>query len=124
MATDDTRKAVGGWRSIKDKNRESRQQRIERERRERLAEQKESTSDAKKRAIMEAQEYAENEIENPMGHLKKAYKAKMQAEKNKKIVKLDAQKALLLLCEVSEKGGQICSVEESGFNVFTVKYLL
>jgi hypothetical protein len=119
-----TKDVVQSWKKIAggDKT-ETRQQRLARERQERVEASKDNRS-TQQRAIMEAQEYAENEIENPLRHLKNAYKAKQQAEKNKKIAKLDAQKALLLLCEVSERGGEICSVEASGFNVFTVKYVI
>lgn len=118
-----TRGVVQGWKAMKRGETETRQQRITRERQERIESAKDNRT-AKKRAIMEAQEYAENEIENPMRHLKKVYQEKQKAEKNKKIAKLDSQKALLLLCEVTEQGGEICSVEESGFNVYTVKYLI
>lgn len=127
-AADETRKAVSGWKSMqKGKRTESRRERLARERQENRGKPTDPdgiTSDMKRQAILEAQRNAEDEIENPMKHLKEAYKAKRQEEANKRKAKLDPTKTLLLLTEVSEKGGKIVSVQEAGFNQFLVEYIL
>lgn len=127
-ATDDTRKAVSGWKSMKGGGKtESRRERIARERQENRGKPATAdgvTSDMRKQALIEARDAADAELENPMRHLKEAYNAKRQVDANKRQAKLDPTKTLLLLTEVSEKGGKIVSVQEAGFNQFLVEYVL
>jgi hypothetical protein len=119
-----TRSAVQGWRSMQTGERESRRERLIRERHE--ASQGDNTKDLakkKKQAVLEAQKMAEQEPENPMRHLKEAYKKKQQVEAQKKRVILSPDMAIQKCALISENGGVICEVNERGLN-YEVVYVL
>jgi len=126
--SDETRKAVSGWKAMRSGERESRRERIARERREGINQDPDDvagvSSEARRKAIQEAVQYKEQELENPMGHLRKAYQQKRKRDANIRNVKLDSDKTLLLLCEITEKNGEILEVEQAGFGVYKVKYIL
>ncbi|MFW6130014.1 MAG: hypothetical protein ACOC56_02445 [Atribacterota bacterium] len=127
-ASDESRKAVNGWKALKEgKKRESRRERIARERREGTNQDPDNTTitaDKKKQALLEAQKNAEQQIENPMKHLRESYKQKRKMEQNKKKMKLSSQKTLALLTEVTEKNGEILGVSEAGFDTYIVEFMI
>lgn len=126
FASDDAKKAVSGWKSIQNGQKiESRKERIARERREGKDHDPEVVTKNKKRqALLEAQRNAEEEIENPMKHLRESYKRKRKLDSQKRKLKLNSQKTLTLLTEVTEKGGEILGVSEAGFDTYVIEFLL
>ena len=127
MATDETSKVVQGWKAMTaGKKQTTRKERILNEKitRSNNPDPDKVTPEMKRQALLEAQKEKENEIEDPMRHLRNAYRTKVQEEKASKTVKLDATKTLMLLCEISEKAGKIVSVEEAGFNIYKITYII
>lgn len=123
MATDDTRKAVGGWRAMKQGDRPSRRERMAEDRQKQVENIKGSTKNKKLQAIREAQEHAENEVENPLKHIKEGYKAIRKREASKKRMKLNGKLTLLKLTEITEAGGVICEVKEAGFDMYEIIFM-
>jgi len=119
MSIDNMHKAFEGWKAIKSGKRS-----VEPPQPKNDVDDQKITPELKRKLLMEAQKEADNAIEDPAKHLRNAYKQKIQAEKASKTVKLDPPKTLMLLCEVSEKGGKILSVEEAGFNVYKITYII
>jgi hypothetical protein len=127
-ASDESRKAVSGWREIMSGKKETRRERIIREQRDNKGNNSSNSEfvskDAKRQALIDAQKYAEEQPENPTRHLKEAYKNKRMEEVSKKKIKLNSQKTLALLVDITERGGKIFGVSEAGFGIFLIEYAI
>lgn len=125
MATEDTRSAVQGFKAMqRGEKKESRQERLARERREGAGKSQGDgpiSREERQRVLRESQEAMENQED--VGHnLTQVWKQKVKSDKQKKKIKLKTELAMLKLCEITENGGTILECREAGFSVYEIVF--